>query len=119
VNRYCAERASCVELRIDQQKPEAFAKIISEFNGKGMMKRLAVAMIAVAALLLPGAALASGGSSSCQTYNPQTCQALSSTSTSRASTLPFTGIDLGLLVAGGAVLIAAGFVVRRLARHVH
>jgi hypothetical protein len=85
-----------------------------------MMKRLAVAMIVAAALLLPGAALASGGgSSSCQTYNPQTCQALSSISTSRASTLPFTGIDLGLLVAGGAVLIVAGFVVRRLARHVH
>jgi hypothetical protein len=87
-----------------------------------MMKRLAVAMILAAALLLPAAALASGGgSSSCQTYNPQTCQALGPTSISKtsASSLPFTGIDLGLLVAGGAVLIVAGVVVRRLARHVN
>lgn len=90
------------------------------------MKRLVVAMIVAVALLLPGVALA-GGSSSCQTYNPQTCQALgpSSISTSTKSTqtlsssssLPFTGIDLGLLVLGGVVLIGAGFLVRRLARH--
>ena len=30
--------------------------------------------------------------------------------------LPFTGLDLGLLVAGGAVLVVAGAALRRAAR---
>ena len=33
-----------------------------------------------------------------------------------ASTLPFTGLDVVLLVAGGGTLLGAGFVVRRLSR---
>lgn len=82
------------------------------------MKRIAT-LIAALALLLPSAALASGGSSTCQSYNPQTCQVVStSTSTgtlsSTSSTLPFTGLDVVLLAAGGALLLGAGLVVRRL-----
>ena len=83
------------------------------------MKRIAT-LIAALALLLPSAALASGGSSTCQSYNPQTCQVVSGTTTSTgtlsstSSTLPFTGLDVVLLAAGGALLLGAGLVVRRL-----
>ncbi|MGH2914671.1 MAG: hypothetical protein ACRDMX_06765 [Solirubrobacteraceae bacterium] len=84
-------------------------------------------------LLLPAAALA--GSSSCQQYSSQSCsQTQSSTTTSRSTstpapappsstvasttqsrgTLPFTGLDIGLLAAGGGLLLGAGLVVRRL-----
>ncbi len=86
-------------------------------------------MIAIGiALLLPGAALASS-SSTCQNYNPQDCNSvvnqrdqktIHTTATARtaASTLPFTGLDVGLLAAGGGILLGAGFVVRRLSRGV-
>jgi hypothetical protein len=40
-------------------------------------------------------------------------------STSSTGTLPFTGLDVVLLVAGGGTLLAAGFVVRRLARRLN
>ena len=75
----------------------------------------------VALLLLPSASLAS--SSTCQSYNPQTCQAASSTtatesSTTSTSTLPFTGLDVVLLAAGGAALLAGGLIVRRISRGV-
>jgi hypothetical protein len=33
--------------------------------------------------------------------------------------LPFTGLDVVLLVAGGGTLLAAGFVVRRLSRRLN
>jgi hypothetical protein len=36
-----------------------------------------------------------------------------------AGTLPFTGLDVVLLVAGGGTLLAAGFVVRRLSRRLN
>jgi hypothetical protein len=72
------------------------------------------------ALLIPGTALAQG-SSTCQAYNPQLCSSVGSSTGSVASssgsgTLPFTGIDVVLLVAGGGMLLCAGFVVRRLSR---
>ena len=35
---------------------------------------------------------------------------------SRGGSLPFTGLDLGLVGAAGGVLLAAGFAVRRLSR---
>jgi hypothetical protein len=57
------------------------------------------------------------GSSSCQSYHPQsTCQPVTTTTTTSSGTLPFTGLDVVLLVAGGGTLLAAGFVVRRLSR---
>jgi hypothetical protein len=36
--------------------------------------------------------------------------------TKTSGTLPFTGLDLGLLVAGGLVLLGTGFGIRRLGR---
>jgi hypothetical protein len=85
------------------------------------MKRIATLIATVALLALPSAAFASG-SSTCQSYNQQLCNvasnttAASPTSTASAGTLPFTGLDVGLLVAGGGVLLTAGLVVRRLSR---
>jgi hypothetical protein len=91
------------------------------------MKRF-VPLVVAASLAVPGTALASGGSgcnSQAQTYGGQTCQAVSNvtaaqttatTSPASTGTLPFTGLDVGLLAAGGGTLLGAGLVVRRLAR---
>jgi hypothetical protein len=96
------------------------------------MKRIATTVIIGLALLLPGAALASG-SSTCQSYNPQLCSVASNsaaqnsgtgtnsngsptTASASASTLPFTGLDVVLLAVGGGTLLGAGLVVRRLSR---
>jgi hypothetical protein len=94
------------------------------------MKRIS-ALVGVLGILvflaIPGIALASG-SSTCQGYGHQTCGSVGSgnvsngntptpaTNASSAGTLPFTGLDVVLLVAGGGTLLAAGFVVRRLSR---
>jgi hypothetical protein len=76
------------------------------------MKRIVATAIAVLALLaLPGAAFASG-SSTCSSYNPQLCQVVDHTSTA-SSTLPFTGLDLGLVAIGGVALIGAGLAARK------
>jgi hypothetical protein len=92
------------------------------------MKRIVVTAVAVFALLaLPSAAFATG-SSTCSSYNPQLCQIVNSgnvntpssgttdvpTTTQSSGSLPFTGLDLGLLAAGGAVLIGAGLAARKL-----
>ena len=91
------------------------------------MKRISalVGILGVLALLAPGMALASS-SSTCQGYHHQTCDTVNSgtagtgngsttvTTTNSAGTLPFTGLDIVLLVAGGSMLLGAGFVVRRL-----
>jgi hypothetical protein len=86
--------------------------------------RLGATVIVCVALLLPGSALAQ--SSTCQAYNPQLCgisagtqrPAASSGSVSESGALPFTGLDLLLLAVGGGALVAAGVVIRRLARRV-
>jgi hypothetical protein len=91
------------------------------------MRATTTALITAFALLVPGSALAA--SSTCQAYNPQAlCTVLGSnktktTSTSPtrtvvsnaagSSTLPFTGLDAGLLVVGGIGLLGAGLVLRR------
>jgi hypothetical protein len=78
------------------------------------MKRIVATAIAVLALLaLPAAAFASG-SSTCSSYNPQLCQVVNHPSTSSGASLPFTGLDLGLVAAGGVVLIGAGLAARKL-----
>jgi hypothetical protein len=82
------------------------------------MKRISalVGVLGVLALFVPTAAMAAG-SSTCQAYNSQqTCQPVTTTTTTSSGTLPFTGLDVVLLVAGGGSLLAAGFVVRRLSR---
>lgn len=85
-----------------------------------------VGILGVLAFVLPSAALAS---STCQAYNPQLCSSVGSgnastgsgsgttpASTTSAGTLPFTGLDVVLLVVGGGALLVTGFVVRRLSR---
>lgn len=72
----------------------------------------------MAGLVAPGAAMAQG-SSSCQAYNPQLCENITVPSTSHTTatgteSLPFTGLDVGLLAVGGIGLAGAGIAVRRL-----
>jgi hypothetical protein len=78
------------------------------------MKRFCVlvGVLGILAMMAPSLAAAS---STCQGYSPQLCGSVT-TSTTSSSTLPFTGLDVVLLVAGGGTLLAAGFVVRRLSR---
>jgi hypothetical protein len=83
------------------------------------MKRIVILVVAIGLLMVPSAALAQ--SSTCQAYNPQTCESSSEsssavTTTTDAGTLPFTGLDVALLAVGGGALLGAGFVVRRLSR---
>jgi ABC-type amino acid transport substrate-binding protein len=90
------------------------------------MKRIVTLLMSLALLavvVLPSAAFAA--SSTCQSYNAQLCQVASNTAsrttgvtTSTAGTLPFTGLDVGLLVVGGGALLGAGLVVRRFSRGV-
>jgi hypothetical protein len=80
------------------------------------MKRIASLLVGLALMLsVPGAAMAN---SSCQAYNGQnTCQP-TTTTPPEPPTLPFTGLDVALLLAGGGVLVGAGLVVRRVARRI-
>ena len=89
------------------------------------MKRIATLVVGIALLLsVPSSALAT---SSCQSYNPQTCTSVVSTTTTQSpttateatGTLPFTGLDVALLLAGGAVLLGTGLVVRRVSRRIN
>jgi hypothetical protein len=86
------------------------------------MKRIVATLCAAAFLLavvLPAGALAD--SSSCQAYNPQLCSVSTTSSTGPTSTatLPFTGLDIALLVAGGVFLLGTGLAVRVAARRVN
>jgi hypothetical protein len=87
------------------------------------MKRI-VALVVGLALLAPATAAAQS-STSCSSYNPPAlCSASASrtpgsgtgSTTTSASSLPFTGLDVVLLLAGGATLLGAGLVVRILSR---
>ena len=90
-----------------------------ERSQTGLMKRIVTVIVGLA-LMLPAAASAN---STCSAYNPTLCSVASNTAsrttapaTTTASTLPFTGLDVGLLAAGGGLLLGAGLVVRRLSR---
>jgi hypothetical protein len=86
--------------------------------------RLILALFALSLFLTP-AAIAAGGSAGAgygggagnvqQQVNQSQGQGALGTSGSSGS-LPFTGLDLGLLVAGGAVLLVVGATIRRAAR---
>lgn len=79
------------------------------------MKRI-VAVIIGLALMAPALAQAS---SSCTSYNnPALCAATATktTTSTSASTLPFTGLDVVLLLVGGATLLGAGLVIRTVSR---
>jgi multisubunit Na+/H+ antiporter MnhB subunit len=83
------------------------------------MKRIS-ALVGVLFTLAIGPTAAMASSSTCQAYNEQTCVPVTTTATtSSAGTLPFTGLDVVLLVAGGGVLLAGGFAVRRLSRRLN
>jgi hypothetical protein len=82
------------------------------------MRRIAT-LVAGISLMAPGAALAQS-SSTCQAYNPQLCiVSPNSTTASSSGTLPFTGLDVVLLAAGGGTLVGAGFVVRKVSRRLN
>ncbi len=90
------------------------------------MRRVATVLIGLTIMLsVPGSALAA--SSTCQAYDSQTGQmtsqacstTTSTTVTTTTSTLPFTGIDVALLVTGGVILVGAGVGVRMASRRVH
>ncbi|HUA07072.1 MAG TPA: hypothetical protein VMB27_24410 [Solirubrobacteraceae bacterium] len=80
--------------------------------------------------MAPSVALASS-SSTCQGYSGKSCSSVgsgtagtgtgngSTTATTSSGTLPFTGLDVVLLVVGGGTLLGAGFVVRRLSRRLN
>jgi hypothetical protein len=90
---------------------------------RALMRRFMAAVVAALVLALPGSALA-GGSSTCQAYNPQLCGVNGATATSSGAktaneSLPFTGLDVALLVAGGGALLGAGLVVRTLSRRLN
>ncbi len=118
------------------------------------MKSVSALVGVLFVLALPSVAI--GQSSTCQQYNPQTCQSVGSTpgttptspsttptaptsptspsttpsaptspTTSAAATptvssgsLPFTGLDVGFLVAAAGVLLSIGFVIRRVSRRI-
>ena len=87
------------------------------------MKPIA-ALVLTIALMVPATALAKS-SSTCQAYSRQTCNVLSTTQHSAATaatnsgSLPFTGLDVVLLLIGGGTLIGTGLLVRALARRVN
>ncbi len=82
------------------------------------MKRIATLASAIA-IATPGTALAQE-SATCQGYHPETNCAppstIATTPPTNDGTLPFTGLDIGLLAVGGGTLLGTGFVVRRLSR---
>jgi hypothetical protein len=84
--------------------------------------------LALTAVAQASSSCGSSQSSSSQTYGGQGtqigelgCKSQAtevSAKTTSASALPFTGLDIGLLVAAGAVLLSAGLVLRwRLRQH--
>jgi hypothetical protein len=84
------------------------------------MKRI-IALIACLGALALGTSVAQASSTSCsyglckvsnntQSRTPGT----TATTSTSASSLPFTGLDVGLLLVGGAALFGTGMVVRRL-----
>jgi hypothetical protein len=101
---------ACVLVRLMQF---LFADTRTHREASEKMKRIVATAVAVLALLaLPTAAFASG-SSTCSAYNPQLCQVVNHTSDASSGSLPFTGLDLGLVAAGGVVLIGAGLAARK------
>jgi len=87
-------------------------------GGESIIRLRFVLLVVLASLLLVPSALAAGGSAG-EGYggeggNVQT--QVSAVAAAESGGLPFTGLDLGLLVAGGAVLVVAGAALRRAAK---
>ena len=86
-----------------------------------------ILLVCLTSLVLAPAALASSGGSAGQAYGGRagtvqtqvgqgTAPVSGTFGTARSGGLPFTGLDLGLLVAGGAVLLVLGATLRRAAK---
>jgi hypothetical protein len=81
--------------------------------------------LALTAVAQASSSCGSSQNSSAQTYGGQGtqigqlgCAQKASQTTTSASALPFTGLDIGLLVAAGVVLLSGGLVLRwRLRQH--
>src|SRR5579875_4026293 len=91
------------------------------------MKRI-VALLTSLALLIPGAAVASANSTTAgyshhgavkhvtasrKPSTTSTSPSVSNTTTTQTGSLPFTGLDVGVLAAGAVLLLGAGIVLRR------
>jgi hypothetical protein len=80
------------------------------------MKRIAT-FAAFVALAAPSAAAAAPSSTDCA-YNQQLCSNITfNHPPDGPGTLPFTGLDVALLAAGGGGLLGIGLVVRRFSSH--
>jgi hypothetical protein len=76
------------------------------------MKRLATLAAWVVVMFAPSPALGQS-SSTCQAYNPQLCSVSGQNDQSASNgTLPFTGLDIGMLTLVGSGLAAAGIFLR-------
>jgi hypothetical protein len=75
-----------------------------------------IAAVAASLSLMTAAPAMAAESSTCPSYNPD-CNSIThftpTTPTASSGTLPFTGLDVVLLVAGGGSLAGLGFVLRR------
>jgi hypothetical protein len=93
------------------------------------MKRLVLILAIVGVLTLPAAAIAqssqngysnvAGVSAGGNNAGGNAPTAVQTTSGGGGGNLPFTGLELGLVAGGGALLLGAGFALRRVARHNH
>jgi hypothetical protein len=75
------------------------------------MKRTATMLVGLALAVAPATASAQS-SSTCQAYNPELCDVTGNTAGTSEGTLPFTGLDVGLLAIAGGALVGAGVIVR-------
>ncbi len=87
------------------------------------MRRVATLLVGMALVLSVPASSALAASSTCQAYNSQTCTTPTTPTTPTTTTgiptnttLPFTGMDIVLLLVGAGILICTGLAVRRMSR---
>ena len=96
-------------------------------GGFFVMSRALLVMVVVAtALMLAGGALASGSGSAKTVYGNVSGKvqsvvkgakaSVAATAKPRSGTLPFTGLDLGVMVGTGLILLTMGVGLRRLGR---
>jgi hypothetical protein len=90
-----------------------------------MLRRITLLSLALAAFAIPAAPAVAGvtdgyatpaGVSQTQVSDGPASTSARTTSTSSGSTLPFTGLDVGLLLAGGVVLLGGGLLLKRMTR---
>jgi hypothetical protein len=82
------------------------------------MRRIILGTALILAIVFAAPAFANGNCPTVRVYQPNGTyvQKVVSGGCSHGGTLPFTGLDLGLLVAAGLVLAGVGFSLRRVTR---